>query len=266
MRVLRGESEREHVDRRVVRRQYGARLDRRSDQPRHAYLRLHDGVGSTEGSGDIALGAAPPQEDVVRCRLVQRRGRLRLARLVQRRELVDVDDHGLGRVGRQFGRIGDHDCNRLPDVAHALGGEYGMHHRHDLRAVAGDERERVHEPFDVHRGEHRVHAAHPTRRIRVDRDDAPVRVRAAHECRVQHPWELQVADVGRFALDEALVLQPGEVTPHPRDSGSVDGAHAAPLRPIRRSALPPRMAASSSAASASARTISPGRSTPMSKG
>ena len=227
VRVLRGEPEREDVGGGVVRGEDDARLERRRDQPRRPDARPHDGVRPREGAVDVALGAAPAQEHVVRRLLVQRRRALGLARLDERRQLLDLDQDVLRRVRGLLGGVGDDERDRLADVADAVAREHRVRHRHDLGAVAHHQRERVDEPLDVGGGEDRPDARHPRRHARVDAGEPPVRVDAAHERGVQHLRQLQVADVLRLALDEALVLGARQRPPDPGLRGSGDRAHAA---------------------------------------
>src|SRR5262249_57985860 len=54
---------------------------------------------------------------------------------------------------------------------------------------------------------------------KVDRTDARMRGRAAHEHRMQHAGQRQVGDVEALAGEQALILAPLERTPHERSAG-----------------------------------------------
>ena len=64
----------------------------------------------------------------------------------------------------------------------------------------------------VARGEHRMNARHRQRRRRIDRADAGVRMRAAHEGRMQRARQLDVVDEARTAGEQSGVFDPR----HPR--------------------------------------------------
>src|SRR5262249_32139997 len=66
---------------------------------------------------------------------------------------------------------------------------------------------------DVRSGEHRHHARHAQCRARVDAGDPGMRVRAAHEVRVEHPDRRQIADVRPVPGDKPWVF-------HSLDRGS----------------------------------------------
>ena len=206
MLVLCREPHRQDVGLDVVRSEYDTRLDRRRDQPRHDDAYAHHCVGVFEYGVDVALGVVPAQQHVVRSRVVQRLRVLGVARIDDRAELLDVDQHVLSSVRRELRRLGDDERDRLPDVANAIRREHGMHRRHDLRAGGRGEWKRIDEAVDVGGREHRAHARQRPRGVRVDGDDATVRVHAPHERGVQELRQLQVAGVLRLACDEAPVL------------------------------------------------------------
>src|SRR5205823_8916081 len=85
---------------------------------------------------------------------------------------------------------------------------------------------KVVEALGVRCGEDRVDTGLRERGIHVDRDDPPVRVKAAHERTVEHVRELQIARVLRVAFHEALVLGARQRTADPRLRGRSD-AHRA---------------------------------------
>jgi 3-polyprenyl-4-hydroxybenzoate decarboxylase len=121
-------------------------------------------------------------------------------------------------VGRVLGRVpvtGDHDSERLADVADLLDGEDGLARSleavgHDLLPAARDgdlllrhRTERLHHVVARH---HRHHAGHGRRLRGLDADDTRVRELAAHDGGVEHPRALEVADVDTAPGEEAAIL------------------------------------------------------------
>jgi len=222
--VLRREPEREDVRRALVRREHRARLERCGDQARCTDARARDDVRVRECFVDARGAAVPAHEDVVRRLLVQRSSRLRVARVDERRELLDLDDNELRGVRCQRRALGDDERDRLAHVAHAVAREHRMRDRHDVRA-ARHERERV--GVEVGRRQHGTHPPRRERGRRVDPDDPRVRVEAARERGMQHPGQLHVVDELRLALQEALVLGARERTPDPAARPGDGAAHPA---------------------------------------
>ena len=202
------------------------RLDRRRDQTRRHDARADDGGRGREGLRDVARRLAPAEHDVVGRPLVQRLGGLRLARVDERGQLLDVDDDVVRGVGRELRRLRHDERDRLADVPDAVPREHRMREPDELLTPAHDQREVV-ETVRVGHRQDRMHARQRERALGVDRDQAAVRIRAAHERAVQHLRQLHVADVLRLALDEALVLGARQRLPHPRLRGRRDRAHAA---------------------------------------
>ncbi len=205
MRVLCGEPEREHVGRGVVVAEDDPRLDRSRDQTRCADARADDGAGGGEGARHVAGRAAPVQDHVAGRLVVERRRALGGGRVDEGRQLVDLDGHPLGGVGRLLRRVGDDERDGLAHVADAPAREHRMRDGRELGALAADERERR-EALHLRCGQDRPDARTRPRGVRVDAEQAPVRVHAADEGGVEHPGQAQVADVLRLAAEEALVL------------------------------------------------------------
>ena len=146
------------------------------------------------------------------------------------RVVVDLDE--LGGVARELARLGDDRDDGLADVAHLADRERVVP---DLAArVGGDLEERVGEDRDLVAGQRPVHARLLERRADVDRDDARMRVRRAHEVDVAHPVPLDVVEEDALTLDEAAVLLARDALPdEPLLQGGralgLDGGHAPPF-------------------------------------
>ena len=166
------------------------------------------------GVGELAVPDRPFEDVVVVLSRPMRAGGLAGEILAQHRcvgvhglERVDQDrqrfvfdlDHGNAVVGRvAVGR--DHERDLLVLEQHLA---VRKHHLH----IAGECRH----PGEIH-GLQRLgrddgeHARHFQRGLGVDRLDARMRVRRAHEIAVQHAGQLQVVDIVALALREADVL------------------------------------------------------------
>ncbi len=97
--------------------------------------------------------------------------------------VVDLDG---GRGGqRLLARLGGHDGDRVPDVAHPVFAEHGPVGDHVVVAVRA---------LDVGRGHDAGDAGHGGRRARVDAADQGVGVRAVHGGQLERPGQ---RDVGR---------------------------------------------------------------------
>ena len=99
-----------------------------------------------------------------------------------------------------------------------------MQHLHEVR-VASEDGKRVGLAFDVGAGEDEADARCRLRDLSVDPAQDPVRVDAAHERSVEHVRQLHVVDVARFALEEALVLEPRERLADPAAHGAPRARH-----------------------------------------
>ena len=62
----------------------------------------------------------------------------------------------------------------------------------------------------VRAGEDRMHAGQRSRSRLVDAPDRGMRVRAAHEGRLQHARQPEVVDEAALALEQRLVFEPGD--------------------------------------------------------
>ena len=196
-----------------------ARLDRHAGHAREVERRLHHDVGLGEAARDVAHGArrharhvvGPVVEDPRRPRcggvLDARGGRPWFPRHAD----------GLGAVGRAVGIVGDDDGHRLADVAHdRLGDRLVMVRAHRRR---GCERRHAGRALgQIARGEHGDDAGQPSRAARVDRANAGVGVRAAHDGGVEHALDADVVHVAAAPGEKTTILGA-------TDAGADGGGH-----------------------------------------
>ena len=137
VRSLGGAPEGDPARDRIGHRQHGASLHRHGMTARLADLHLDLDGRRCQGALRIAVHARLAHADVVldlgielRCAVLDR-----LVRIDDRGELLVVDLHQLGGILRGFDRIGDHDGDRIADVAH-LAGRQRLHLGHVDLAVA----------------------------------------------------------------------------------------------------------------------------------
>ncbi len=159
---------------------------------RHVAGRIRVAAADDERADDVRPRILA--EAVARGR-IGRMQRLRLGRALgidDRLERLVLDSNGLGRTARLLRLLRRHDRDRLAEVAHAPVGQHRLVREIEpVRLLAGD----------VVLRQHRVHARHPRRLGRVDREHARVRVRAPDRVPPQHPRRLEVARVRELALD-----------------------------------------------------------------
>ena len=140
-------------------------------------------------------------------RAVGKRG----AHVGDRIELLIIDRDLLGGVLRLRDALGDHQRDRLAGMQHALAGERRAERHDQLGAVAAVERRMRRGRADTGRlqilvGEHRDHAGRPARRLGVDRPDARMRVRRAHEHRVRLVLLRRILDEAAEPLHQRGIL------------------------------------------------------------
>ena len=172
------------------------------------------------------------------------------------RQRVVVDLHLLDEVRGQGRRVGHDGGHRLAGVPDLVTSQQGVRRVRELRALHRLDRERP----SVQRGGGQGSGA-------TDRDDAGVRVGAAHERDVGEPWEVDVVQEAARAAHEPLVLAPREGAPdeprHPSCSRSQSAASGRALygmfahtwlpssnRRTCRAGTPPRLARSAPTGSA----------------
>ena len=166
-------------------------------------------IGVPEGRLDVAARQRPLEHLVRAELLVDDRGAVleRLLGVDHHRQRVVLDHDLLGRVDHSVLVPADHHRDRLADVADlaasqrpVVGHEHvdprrDPHHRAGGRHVG-----------EVLPGEHGHHAVVLARGRGVDRSYPGVRLRRAHDRRVEHPGKHHVVGVGRPARDQARVL------------------------------------------------------------
>ena len=114
-----------------------------------------------------------------------------------RRQLVVLHVDGLRGGLRRFTRFGRNCDHILSDEPYDVVGEHGPIEERAAEVVFAD----------IAAGEHRVHAGHLARGLRVDRDDARVWYGARHERSPQHPGLGGVGCVRRRAADFRAALE-----------------------------------------------------------
>ena len=217
VRVLGRRPDRQLVLAPLVVRHHAARLDRVRGQPL-----VHDPLGDHHVGGGERLvdggvvhrlpapDARPARQrtegDVGRVVGVQHRGLPghSLLGVDHRRQRLDVDDDGIGRVPRHVAVPRHHHRDRVADVADRV-------HRHRVVVGRGERRpdgHRVEELGDLGAGEHRLDPVHRGGRVGIDRPDAAVRNVAPHEREMPQAVNLHVVDIGAPPADEPRILAP----------------------------------------------------------
>ncbi len=194
---LRG-AKRDASARGVVAREQRARLDRARRQPLIDEVERDDVRGVREGlggRGDVAM--ADLRRDVAGGRRphLRRAGRDRGAGVDHARQRVVAHVDGFHRVARRVARLGDDRRHGFADEAHGVDGERMARRRRRRRAVGAPEvrggRQRLHAgAHEVGAGHDGDDARHRGRGLRVDAENARVRIRRAQEQHVRLPRQL----------------------------------------------------------------------------
>ncbi len=127
-------------------------------------------------------------------------------RVGEGRELVDVEPHEIGGVDGSPSRVGDDHCHGIPDMAHFVTGQHRPGHVVGSDATTGHRRDVLN--LKVLGSEDPDNALDVGGHVDVDRRDATVRDRAAHEGAVQRVGIDQVGDIRTGPGDERPVIQP----------------------------------------------------------
>ena len=135
-----------------------------------------------------------------------RAARLRLLAVGDRGKRLDIQIDMLQRVFGNAGRIGQHDGNRLADVANLAVGQHRLMERLELRQRLQPQRNPRNDVAEV--GAQQGHGEPRQRRARaaVDRLDQAVRHGAAQDHRMELARSVDVGDIGSPATQETQIL------------------------------------------------------------
>ncbi|ODU67282.1 MAG: hypothetical protein ABT05_04015 [Lautropia sp. SCN 66-9] len=117
-----------------------------------------------------------------------------------------VDEHLLGRVFGQVAAFGNDHRHRLADETHYAAGQRQLPETVEAGQWADAHRDRRRMRRDVGEGECVEHAGQGACGLEVDRLDAAMGDRAAHDHGVRHPLDLHVVDEAAGAGEEAWVF------------------------------------------------------------
>jgi hypothetical protein len=212
---LRGVPDGEAIGFLVPLRHYAACFDGRRSPPVVEEAAPQDKMCALRGLRIVAARLAHVRRHIARDVVVHARriGRESVLEVYHGRKRLVVDRDRGRRVFREITALGDDERHRLARVAHLVLGERHLRALVEERAL---DRRRRHQQWpglpvvaEVLRGIHGEHAFVLARPRYVDAADARMRVRAAHECGVQHSRKLDVVDEKRAARKEARVFIPG---------------------------------------------------------
>ena len=167
-------------------------------------------VAVVQGVGEVGLEVEDRGVGLQRALGVHHRGQRRVVDLQERHQVLGV-----------VAVLGHDHRDRLAHVAHLVPGQDRLQERQ--RGLLGVDADELGHVLEVGGGEHGHAARVGQQRRGVDAADLGVRVRAAHDGRVQHPVELDVGDVLAPAAQQPrvlLALQRGA------ERAPVAGAHA----------------------------------------
>ena len=194
-------------------------------------------MGAREGGVDVAVRERDRRRHVVAPVGVDQRraGRQRLLRIDDGgKRLVGHDDGGRGV--RRLVRIGgDHDRHRLAGEADDAVGQRGLAVGLDRRRGDRRRRQRAAELGKVGQREDAGHARVLAGAAGIERDEACVRMRAAHDDRVQRALEGDVGDVAAAAGEEAVIFSAPQRLPDQAPySSSAHSVGGVPVKPSSR--------------------------------
>ena len=202
-RHLGGPVQLQHVARAIVARDGAARLDRHAGVAADREIELHHRMRGAERGGDVAVGFFHHRGfgRAAAVEIARRR-----ARIEQDGQLLDLHLDQIGRVLRDIRIAREHRRHRIAHIAHALVRQDGLAIGREA-FDAGEAKIDRRNVLDVGERPHRGDAGHGARRLRVDRHDAAVRVRGAHEPHVQHVGKRDVGGEAPAAGDERPVFE-----------------------------------------------------------
>jgi len=165
-----------------------------------------------ERAGDVPIGLVELEQEIARPRMMGawRVACQRLAAVGYSGQRLIVHRDQRGGVFREVTRLRDHHCDRFADEGDLV---LRQNKRSDVgRQLRGTKLQGEsllrQERLEIGKGEHRAHPRRAARRFRVDRANARVPVRAAHECRLQHVRKAQVGDEAAVASEQRPILEP----------------------------------------------------------
>jgi hypothetical protein len=169
-------------------------------------------IGSRERAIDVAIAHGHKGRHIGGEVAMGMHGALgdRVAAIAHRGERFVVDRDGVGGVFREVAVIGDHHRDGLAHIADLVPRQrqLGAHRRDG--GVRHRRRDRIGGEPARHVGgrQHRMDARHRQRRRHVDRADTRMRMRAAHETRLQHARQLDVVDETRTSGQQRGIFDP----------------------------------------------------------
>jgi hypothetical protein len=154
------------------------------------------------------------------------------------RQVLGLDEDGVGRSPRRQARRGDDGHHRLADIAHAFVRQRALGRRGHRLAVGAHEGRRGGNGLDaggdeVGTGVDRHHARRSACTVDVDGDNAAMGHRAAHESQEQFARGRHVVGVAALALHQGRVLDAAHGLAAAELRGDAVGAHRAPSFIVR---------------------------------
>ena len=164
---------------------------------------------TVESSVGIAAHAAEGEREVAACSFEQQDVVFSGGCAVHDRgEGLDVERDGVERILGGAGAFGQHDRDRLPDIANLAVGNDGLFERLERRRGFLPQRNPRNDGADVGRGDDGVDAGAGAGGRGRDAADAPVRDRAAQDHRVEKIVASEVVDELAASAQEAKILDP----------------------------------------------------------
>ena len=175
--------------RRVIAADCAARFQRHAGMPADGQFQFDDVRRFAEYGVDVAI--ALPDHGCFAGMARRKFGR-RCLRVEQWRQFVDLDRNEIGGILGSVGVRGKHCGDRIADIAHAFFCQHRLAIGIERRNAALAKIDRRHFG-DVVGGPHREHAGQRPRRRGVDRLDAAVGMRGAHDAHGELVREIDVA-------------------------------------------------------------------------
>ncbi len=212
MRRLRARPDGQQIAHRIVARHDRAGFHRHAAAAVLPDRLAEDMRGLLKSRVDIAIGERKAGGDVeIEIAVAARRAVLdAVAAVGDGGQHVIADAYGGGRVLGDIAAVGDHDGDRLADIADFVARQGRLGARHGDRRSRQQERHalRPHRLRQIGRRDHRVHAGNRQSLARVDHADAGMRMRRAHEAGMQHAGQPHVVDEAATAGEQGRVFEP----------------------------------------------------------